>query len=167
LRASPAEAYSAARAVTVGEIRLLRPLMAVRLLPAVILRRPGIHDDSATPVLDAMMASGFSLLGERPPEEMALGVVGQFWKLSAQSSLRPVAGVRELAAFAEPGYARSAMDFRFEAEGPGTRITTETRIAGTDEAASTAFRRYWRVIGTGSALIRISWLNAIRRRVDG
>jgi hypothetical protein len=167
VRASPAEAYSAARAVTVGEVRLLRPFMAVRLIPALVQGRRGIRDDSAKPVLDAMVASGFSVLGERVPEEIALGVVGQFWKLSAESSLRPVADVHELAAFAEPGYARSAMDFRFQAEGPGTRITTETRVAGTDAEATRAFRRYWRVIGTGSALIRISWLNAIRRRVDG
>ena len=164
IAAPPDRVYAAVRAVEVREVRLLAPLMTVRLLPA-RLRGGRIHDDRSLPVLDAMVANGFSMLGERPPHELAIGVVGQFWKLSAETSLRRVNDVEELAAFADPGYAKAATDFRVAPDGPGSRVTTETRIAGTDAEATRLFRRYWRVIGAGSGLIRTSWLNAIRRRV--
>ncbi len=162
----PERAYDAVRSVTVGEVRLLVPFMALRLLPAILQRKaPELRLDA--PVHEAMAANGFSALGERPPEELAFGVVGRFWQLSAASSLRPVGSAAELAAFAEPGYARAATDFRVLAAPGGSRVITETRIASTDEAARRSFARYWRLIGAGSGLIRVSWLNAIRRRAGG
>jgi hypothetical protein len=67
-------------------------------------------------------------------------------------------------AFAEPGYAKAAMAFLVRPERGGTRVVTETRIAGTSPEAVRAFGRYWRVIRPGSGAIRRSWLAAIRRR---
>jgi hypothetical protein len=162
--APPEAAFAAARAVTVREVRLLVPLMALRLLPA-LLRGRRIRDDRSLPVLDAMVANGFVLLGERPPAEVAVGAVGRFWRLDAEDTLRALSGLAEFAAFAEPGFAKGATDLRVEPEGAGSRVTTETRVAATDDEAARLFRRYWVVIGAGSALIRLSWLNAIRRRV--
>jgi hypothetical protein len=57
------------------------------------------------------------------------------------------------------------MSFLVRAEGEGSRLITETRVAGTDATASRRFRRYWRLIRLGSGAIRRSWLAAIRRRV--
>jgi hypothetical protein len=48
----------------------------------------------------------------------------------------------------------------------GSRVTTETRILATDDGARRRFGAYWRVIYPGSALIRIGWLDAIRRRAE-
>ncbi len=77
-------------------------------------------------------------------------------------------GPEGFAAFDEAGCARAAMSFRLEADrGHGVRVATETRIAGTDAAGTRACRRYWRAIAPGSAAIRLSWLNAIRRRAQG
>jgi hypothetical protein len=45
-------------------------------------------------------------------------------------------------------------------------ITTETRVAATDDGARRSFKRYWRLIAPGSALIRVVWLRAIRRRAE-
>jgi hypothetical protein len=44
-------------------------------------------------------------------------------------------------------------------------VTSETRILATDEAARSAFTRYWRIIYPGSALIRVLWLDAVERRL--
>ncbi len=46
-----------------------------------------------------------------------------------------------------------------------TRLSTETRIAAVDDDARRAFRRYWRLVGPFSALIRRRWLAAARRSV--
>ena len=46
----------------------------------------------------------------------------------------------------------------------GAQLSTETRIQAVDEAARRAFRRYWRVVGPFSALIRRRWLAQIARR---
>ncbi len=166
--APPAAAWVAVQAVTAREIRLLAPLMAIRSVPGLLRGGRGLGRRSAgIPILDAMQQQGFALLGERPGEEGVLGTAGRFWSLDARSTMRALGGAEEFVAFAEPGYAKAAMDLRVSPEGDGSRVTTETRIAGTDTDATKLFRRYWRVVGTGSALIRVSWLNAIRRRVEG
>ena len=60
------------------------------------------------------------------------------------------------------------MNFRMEDEGGGwTRLTTETRIYATDASARRRFAAYWRLIYPGSALIRRTWLRAIRERAEG
>ena len=55
---------------------------------------------------------------------------------------------------------------RYARDGERTVVTTETRIATTDERARRRFARYWRLVHPGSALIRIDWLRAIRRRAE-
>ena len=167
LAAPPEAAWAAVQAVTPQEIPLLGPLMAIRSLPARL--RGGRAPDARTarlPILDAMQRQGFTLLGERPGEEGVLGIVGRFWSFDAMSTLRPIGGAGDFVAFAEPGYAKAAMDLRVLPDGDGSRVTTETRIAGTDDDATRKFKRYWLVVGTGSALIRRSWLGAIRRRAE-
>jgi hypothetical protein len=39
-------------------------------------------------------------------------------------------------------------------------LSTETRVQAVDDAALRAFRRYWRVVGPFSGLIRRRWLRA-------
>ena len=52
-------------------------------------------------------------------------------------------------------------------EGDGVvLLTTETRVFATDPSARRRFAVYWRVIYPGSALIRRSWLDAIKRRAE-
>ena len=109
-----------------------------------------------------MLKVGFVRLGERPGEEIALGAIGRFWSPTGN---RPVP-TGDFAGFSKPGYAKAAMNFTVAAEGGGSRITTETRIVGTDAAATRKFRRYWLLIRLGSGAIRRSWLKAIRRRLE-
>jgi hypothetical protein len=58
------------------------------------------------------------------------------------------------------------MNFAVRSDGGGSRITTETRVLGTDPSASRKFRVYWAVIRPASGAIRRSWLKAIRRRLE-
>jgi hypothetical protein len=72
----------------------------------------------------------------------------------------------EFRSFAVPGYAKIAFNMRVEAAEPGwCKVSTETRIRATDQAARSAFTRYWRVVYPGSALMRLMWLGAVERRL--
>jgi hypothetical protein len=154
--AEPAAAYEAVRAVSAREVRLFGPLMVLRTFG-----RSNRVFGSRAPLLGEMVNAGFLPLGERPGEELVVGAVGRFWSPFGNKP-RPV---EDFAGFDEPGFAKAALNFRVAAEGEGSRITTETRIVGTDAEATRKFRRYWLLIAVGSAAIRRSWLKAIRRRL--
>lgn len=165
MRAPPETVWDALRAVKPLEVRLLAPLMALRALPALVARRGRLEYRSSATLIELFLSSGFLELGERPGSEYVAGAVGRFWRLAGNQPL-PLASAAEFVAFDEPGYARAALNFTLEPAGSGTLVRTETRVAGTDPDATRLFKRYWRVIQPGSALIRISWLNAIRRRSE-
>ncbi len=80
-------------------------------------------------------------------------------------STRPSA--EAFAALVAPGYAKAAMNFLWTEEGGGwTRLSTATRVAATSPGARYRFAAYWRLIYPGSAFLRRSWLDAIRRRAE-
>jgi hypothetical protein len=155
--AEPAAAYDAVVAVSASEVRLFGPLMRLRTFG-----RSGRVFDAAKPLLGEMKRIGFVELGVRPGEEVAVGAIGRFWSPLGNRP-RPIA---DFADFDEPGYAKAAMNFTVAPAGDGSRIKTETRIVGTDAAATRKFRVYWLLIRLGSGAIRRSWLKAIRRRLE-
>ncbi len=154
--AEPSEAFGAVIAVSAREVRLFGPLMRLRTFG----RSQRVFDPDA-PLLGEMLKIGFVRLGERAGEEVVLGAIGRFWSPTGN---RPVA-TPDFCAFAEPGYAKAALNFTVTPERGGSLVTTETRIVGTDAEATRKFRRYWFVIRLGSGAIRRSWLRAIRRRL--
>jgi hypothetical protein len=164
VEAAPDAVLAAARAVTSREVPLLVALMTLRRLPAAVLSRSADPARRALdgPILDGMTGGGFALLADRP-DEVVLGVVGRFWR--ADSGVRHVPG-DEFVAFAEPGFAKGIVNFHVREVAGGTMLTTETRVRGTDEEARRKFRRYWRIVMPGSALIRRAWLRAIRKRAE-
>lgn len=156
VRADPQAAYAAVKAVSAEEVRLFGPLMRLRALG----RWPRDFDPRA-PLLEQMVRIGFVELGERPDEEIVVGAIGRFWSPTGNRPLE----IEDFRAFDKPGYAKAAMNIAVRREGDGSRITTETRIVGTDAAATRKFRCYWLAIRLGSGAIRRSWLKAIRRRL--
>jgi hypothetical protein len=164
--APPAAAWAAVLEVTPLEIRLLVPLMAVRVAPGLVARGRRPRIDLRGPVLDGFLGNGFLVLAERAGEELVVGAAGRFWQVRGAEGLRRLESPDAFDAFTEPASARSATNFTLTPETGGTRVRTETRIAGTDADGTRAFRRYWRAIGLGSSAIRVSWLNAIRRRAE-
>lgn len=113
-------------------------------------------------VLDDMAVAGFIVLG-RTRDELVVAALGRPW---APRGRRPprLAGQADPAGFftrfAEPGWAKMAVNFR---AGAG-ELTTETRVLLTGQRSRRAFRRYWLLIRPFSGLIRRQWLAAIARR---
>ena len=160
--ARPQVVFAAVKQVTVREVRLLMPLETLRVLPGLVARRPAFRPARSEPLLDEFTA-GVVSLGERPGAEIAAGAVGRFWHLAGNEP----ASIRtreDFISFAEPGYAKAAIAFLVHPERDGSRVITETRVAGTSPEATRALLRYWRAIRLGSGAIRKSWLAAIRRR---
>ena len=161
--ASPSTVYEAILAVTPGETALARPFMWLRTLPRRISGRRGLDEDVwHRPVLSV---PGTAVLGSDPGREIVVGLIGEFWKLRDAQSVAVVSR-QQFMAFDAPGYAVSTLSFHVEPEREGSRVTTITRVRTTDPASHRAFRRYWRAIGTGSALLRRTWLRAVKARAE-
>lgn len=139
--------YAAARAMNADSSVVIRVLMALR---GIVPRRLD---------LQAFLDMGFSVVAERAPEELVLGVVGRPW--TPLGSLRRV-DARSFASFEEPGFAKMAMNLRVVGRGPHAELATETRVACTDDRARRRFRAYWSVIRPFSGLIRTEMLRAIK-----
>ena len=165
VRASPERVEAAVRAVTAGEVRLFRLLTALRNPRRLWRRQPAslLAPPAGRPLLETALASGFVLLAEEPGRELVLGLVLVAPPTTLRENLTP-SRFRDLA---EPGYAKAALAFQIDDEGGGwTALVTETRVFATDPGTARRFALYWRAIYPGSALLRRTWLRAIRRRAE-
>jgi len=144
--ATPERALAAAREARVEDARLVRFLFRLR----------GLRAGSNGALWDALIAEGFQTLGDD-----TFVLVGKPW--TPRGNLRTVT---DFVGFAEPGFAKMAMDLRAVPDGDGALLETETRIFLTDAAARRRFRAYWLVIRPFSGLVRRSWLKAAKRRAE-
>lgn len=158
----PEKVREAVLALRVSDLRLTGLLMGIRTLPSLLTGRRTLRPGGG-PMVEELSRAGFVLLVDTD-RELVMGVVGRFWQLRARPL--PLEGAAAFREFREPGFAKAAWNFRFEPDGEGTRLTTETRIQATDDAARRTFGRYWRVIQPGSGLIRRDILAAVRRRAS-
>ena len=142
--APPERVFAAVRETTLREMPLARALFRLRGMPAAADR----------PVFE-QLPKGFTTLAEEPNRELVVGGIGQPWRPSGGDVPRT-----DFRSFAEPGYAKMAMNFRLD----GETLSTETRVLLTDGASRRRFRPYWLVIRPFSGVIRRVWLKAIRRR---
>ncbi|HEU4461915.1 MAG TPA: hypothetical protein VFR75_04925 [Solirubrobacterales bacterium] len=149
--ASPPALWTAVHDLRAGEVKAMRVLMGLRTLG----RRAGESDRT---VLEGFERMGFRPVAEDPGQELVIVGIGHFWKPSG--GLQKVTSKEQFLSFQEPGYAKTAFNFRIE----DGELSTETRIAGTDARARRLFGLYWLLIRPGSGLIRREWLRAIDRR---
>jgi len=157
--------------VTARQVRALGPLMALRGLPALLIRRRPPTAMAARPLLEVFAEEGFVMIRRdaRPENGRAsvvFGAAGRFWSLRHNA---PIAFTdpASFVAFAEPGFAKTVARLDAVDLGDGTtRIETETLVCGTDTASTKQFAPYWRLIRLPSGAIRRSWLVAIDRRVQ-
>ena len=166
VRATPREVFRAILQVTAPEIRYFRLLTWIRsprlgAAPPSILTPPPDR-----PILDVALQSGFVLLGQDPDREIVFGTLPcrrMPGTSTGTGSLTPEA-FRDLS---DSDSCKAAMNFRIAPDSGGfVRLTTETRVFALGTPALRRFAAYWRVILPGSALIRRSWLDAIRRRAE-
>jgi hypothetical protein len=103
------------------------------------------------------------VIAEAPGEEFVLGIMGRFWTPTGSLVRASVAQLRDPA---PAGLAQGFWNLRVEPCGPGTTLSTETRVRCGDPATRRQFARYWRIIRLGSTIIRSSLLRDIRRRAE-
>jgi hypothetical protein len=159
--AAPATVLDEVRRMTASDVPVMVALMAIRRLPDLLLGRRALRP-SNRPVLEQMERAGFVQLATEH-DELVLGIVGRFWRPSADLRRIPA---ESFTGFAEPGWAKAAVNFQVARDGDRTVLSTETRILAADAHARRRFRCYWRLIRLGSAAIRVAWLGAIKRRAE-
>jgi hypothetical protein len=109
---------------------------------------------------------GWVLLGERSREEVALGLIGKFW--------RPVIAYVEVAPqafrdFDEPGFAKTVYALAVRRlDERRTLLSGTMRTATTDDHARRWFRRYWTLgVGSGAHVLVNSLLDVTRETAEG
>jgi hypothetical protein len=162
--APPDEVFHAIREADLRD-PVISALFALRELPLRLARRlRGAPASPAPPKITfgSMIQSGpgWTLLAEEPGRELVVGSVGRFWERDYGG--RPVAA-EQFAAFGEPGYAKLALALSVcPSLMGGTILRYEARTLTTDAAARRAFRRYWRLIRPGVALVMRAALRRIK-----
>jgi hypothetical protein len=163
IAAPPDRIDRAIREVSADEIALFRTFTWIRRFgqsgPESIMNAPGRQ-----PILDVATKTGFLLLGDRQAQEIVIGTV----VVAPPATRRPQSFTpADFLRLTQPGFAVAAMNFRIEPVGT-TRSTliTETRVFATDTTALRRFTPYWRVIFPGSAILRVTWLSAIKARAE-
>ena len=169
--AAPDRIYASFRTADFDHWGLMRALLGVRALPALLWepqatwRRLRSARRRQCVTLERVLEGGFTLLGERPDEELVLGTVGRFWR--ARGELWPT-GPQQFHQPSPAGTAKAAWNFALGARSPeGIEVTTETRVLCADPRTRRRFRAYWRLVGPFSGLIRREMLAAIRAEAGG
>jgi hypothetical protein len=163
VHASPAIVYRAVKQVTPEEIALFRTLTWIRSPrlggPS---RESILAPRSGAPILETAIRTDFMLLADDPDREIVMGtLLGRM-----PQAVKP--SPREYIELHRAGFAKAAMNFLIEPEGEGwCTLRTETRIFATDRRTRALFGAYWRIIYPGSALLRVTWLRAVKRRAEG
>jgi hypothetical protein len=152
---------------------LIAVLGAVRALPDLVAhflhgeitphppKRLRLRDTTSIPLGEG----GWVLLGERPGDEIALGLVGKFWRPVIKFAAVTAAGFRE---FGESGYAKTIYSLSVRAlDERRTLLSGVMRTATTDEQARRWFRRYWTFgIGSGAHVLVQGLVDVVRETAE-
>ncbi|MDT0274295.1 hypothetical protein [Blastococcus goldschmidtiae] len=162
IAAEPAAAWDALHGVRLSGLPVTLALSAARFLPVVLSGR-GLGQLHDRPFLDALPVP---LLASDPPSSVVFGGLLQPWRLTGGEPA-PELDAAALRAWDAPGWVAVAMDFRLTPGGGGTRLSSQTRVAATDDASRRRFARYWRVVRPGSSAVRWEVLTAAELRATG
>ena len=175
--ASPSAAWDALTEVDLIEVGRRKPLVgllgAVRILPEVVAHllhgeRPEsapekarLHDLAELPAA----TGGWILLDERPGEEIALGLIGKFWRPVIEYADVPAERFRD---WSEPGFAKTVYNLGVRPLEDGSSLLWGVmRTATTDEHARAWFRRYWTFgVGSGANVLVHGLLETVREAAE-
>jgi hypothetical protein len=175
--ADPASTWDALMRTDLIEVGRRRPLVgllgAIRILPDVVWELlHGEHPAAAPEHLTLrdltrlpMSGGGWALLGETPQDEIALGLVGKFWRPVIEFADVDADGFRT---FASPGYAKTVYAVGTSPRADGhTLLWAIMRTATTDERARAWFRRYWTFgVGYGAHVLVHGLLDSVREEAE-
>ena len=171
--ADAATTWDALMNVDLIEVGRQRPLVAalgaLRMLPDLVSHL--LHGERPTApshlrVRDltglSLGKGGWVLLECRERDEIALGLVGKFWRPVIEFA--PVSSAEDFRAFAEPGFAKTVYALSVRALDPDrTLLAGVMRTATTNEDARGWFRRYWTFgVGSGAHLLVHGLLDVTR-----
>ena len=171
--ASVAKVWTALLDADLIEVGRRRPLVgvlgALRALPELASHvlhgeRPAAPPERLTLKATAELPfdrGGWVMLGEREGEEIALGLVGKFWRPVIQYAQVDAPAFRD---FSEPGYAKTIYGLGVRPVDEGaTLLWAVMRTATTDDTARRWFRRYWTFgVGPGAHVLVNGLLDVVR-----
>lgn len=158
IAASPARVWEEVMHADFSQMPLARRLMALRTLGR---KKPQTADKTHTLAAMAESDAGrFKEIGRVPGQEIALAIIGKFWRPDAPilRDWKP----DEFATLAPAGYGKAAWNFRLVSDGDQTLVSTETRVLCHGRFERILFRCYWTLIGFFSGLIRKEMLQMIK-----
>ena len=178
VHADAAATWDALLDVDLIDVGRLRPMVgllgALRTLPDIvshILHGEGLPEAPRSLRLRELVTlpmdkGGWVLLGERPRDEIALGLVGKFWRPVIEFASVPTA--EAFRAFAEPGFAKTIYSLSVHAlDTDHTLLTGTMRTATTDAQAQAWFRRYWTFgVGSGAHVLVSGVLDVTREAAE-
>ena len=151
IRASGEQVYAAVKELDLSDSTITRWLIRVRGL-------------SFSSKLGKLTEQGFIFLGEEPPKELLLGLVGRFW--SPWGDLQRM-DADDFRTFTRLGYAKLVWNFALASLENGTvQLTTETRVLCFGSASRKRFRLYWLLVKPFSGMIRKEALRSIKRNAE-
>ena len=159
IHARPEQVMQAVRESTFGDMKSLATLLKIRAAALRHHEAGGFLQDLR--ILDAFSASGY-LSGGSEHEIVVLGI----W--NARENRHPdVRTLQQAADYRAQGAVKMGYDFNVEDAGGGwSTINAETRVAALDDLTSRGMGRYWRLIVPGSGLLRLQWLEGIKKRAE-
>jgi len=177
VQADVATTWDALMQVDLIEVGRTRPMVgflgALRGLPEIVShllhgesppqppKRMRLHDTTKIPLGEG----GWVLLGERPCDELALGLVGKFWRPVIEYAQVNSESFRD---FSEPGYAKTVYSLSVRTlDEQRTLLSGAMRTATTDEQARKWFRRYWTLgVGSGAHIVVSGVLDLTRETAE-
>ncbi len=177
VEASTARTWNALMSADLIEVGRRRPLVAtlgaLRVLPEIVAHLLHGETPPAAPARLTLRdttelpanGGGWILLGERPGEELALGLVGKFWRPVIQYA---DVDADQFTAFGVPGWAKTVYSLSVTAiDGEHTLLRAVMRTATTDKQARRWFRRYWTLgVGSGAHVLVHGLLEVIREDAE-
>jgi hypothetical protein len=158
IHARPEQVMQAVRQSTFGDMKSLATLLKIR--GAALRIHDTTHSLQDMRVLDAFSASGYRSGGSEGEIVMGRANLRAGRPLEART-------LQEFADYREQGAVKMAFNFNVEDGGDGwSAVSTETRVLATDDFTRRGMGRYWRLIVPGSGLLRLQWLEAIKKRAE-
>jgi hypothetical protein len=178
VEADSATTWAALMDVDLIDVGRKRPLVAalgtLRILPDIVCHllhgelppRQPTHLKLSELTTIPLDKGGWVLLGLREQDEIALGLVGKFWRPVIEFAR--VSSAAEFRDFHEPGFARTIYALSVRALEPRrTLLSGVMRTATTDDDARRWFHRYWTCgVGSGAHLL-VHGLLDVTREVAG